>query len=173
MPPAVLAFRDRPFEIAIVERVILDLDGQSFVVRVDGGAARDRPGFEHAVKLEPEIVMQPCGIVFLDHETAAGGPSGRSLAARLQGFLKIALGAVGRKLTLGHAHPSPAVNGIAKATLSLVQEFTRARRGLIFSRSVGAHDETFDGRVFGPPARVRPTTRQTRWCLTLCGSATK
>ena len=66
---AILAVGNSAFEIAVIERVILDLDRQPLVVRIDRGTARHRPGLEDAVELEPEIVMQPRRVVLLDHES--------------------------------------------------------------------------------------------------------
>ncbi|MGY3587190.1 hypothetical protein ACVIF9_005867 [Bradyrhizobium sp. USDA 4350] len=54
---AILVFRNGAFEVAIVERMILDLDRQPLVMRVERGPARHRPGLEDAVKLQPEIIM--------------------------------------------------------------------------------------------------------------------
>ncbi|MHC2386025.1 hypothetical protein ACVIHB_000841 [Bradyrhizobium liaoningense] len=65
---AILPFRNRAFEIAIVERMVFHLDRQPLVVRIEGGSFRHRPGLEHAVEFEPEIVVQAAGVVLLDHE---------------------------------------------------------------------------------------------------------
>ena len=48
--------------------MILDLDREALVVRIERRPARHRPGLEDAVELEPQIVMQPRGGVLLDHE---------------------------------------------------------------------------------------------------------
>ena len=65
---AIFALGDRPFEVAIFQRVVLDLDSEALVVRIERGPPRHRPGFEHAVEFEAEVVMQPRSVVFLDHE---------------------------------------------------------------------------------------------------------
>ena len=65
---AILAFGNRAFEIAIIERMVLDLDRQALVMRIERGPSRHRPGLEHAVEFEPKIVMEPRRIVLLDHE---------------------------------------------------------------------------------------------------------
>ena len=41
--PAILPLRDRTFEVAVIERVILDLNGKSLVLRVERGTAGDSP----------------------------------------------------------------------------------------------------------------------------------
>jgi hypothetical protein len=99
---AVLAFRDRAFEVAVVERVIFDLHGQPFVLRRQGGALRHRPGFEHAVELQAQVVVQPTCRVFLDHETQLLRCLHRQLAAGLGSLREIALATVGGKLAGRH-----------------------------------------------------------------------
>ncbi len=78
---AVLALGDGALEVAVVERVVLDLHGQALVVRVERGAAGHRPGLEHAVEFEPQVVMQPGGVVLLDDEAQRVG--GRDAASPL------------------------------------------------------------------------------------------
>jgi hypothetical protein len=46
-------------EVAIVERMILDLHREPPVVGIERWSLGDRPGLEHAVELKPEVVMQP------------------------------------------------------------------------------------------------------------------
>ena len=70
---AILILRNRAFEIAVVERMVLDLDREPLVMRVERRSSRDGPGFEHAVEFQPEIVVQArCGML-LDHEAALLG----------------------------------------------------------------------------------------------------
>src|SRR5699024_6783264 len=91
---AILAFRDGAFEIAIVERVVLDMNGKAFFGWHEAGAARDRPAFQYAIHLKAQIVMQPARIVFLHHEAflRAGLAAG---SLRLTGAREIALLAIG------------------------------------------------------------------------------
>ena len=65
---AVLAPGDCAFEVAVGQRVILDLDRQPLVVRVQRRAPGHRPRLEHPLPLEPQIEVQPRGGVLLDHE---------------------------------------------------------------------------------------------------------
>ena len=69
-PAAILALRDRALEIAIIQRVILDFDRQPLVVRIERWASRHRPGLEHAVEFEAQIIMKARRVMFLDDETA-------------------------------------------------------------------------------------------------------
>ena len=66
---AVLLFRDHALEVAIGERMILDVDGEPLVRRIEAGALRHRPAFERSVELETEVVMQAAGRVLL-HDKA-------------------------------------------------------------------------------------------------------
>ena len=56
---AVFALRNRPLEVAVVERMVFDLDRQALVGRIERGPARHRPGLEHAVEFQPQVVVQP------------------------------------------------------------------------------------------------------------------
>jgi hypothetical protein len=67
---AVLPLRTRPFEVAIIKRVILDLDGEAFVMWIERWTSGHSPGFEDAIQLQPQIVVQAPSIVLLDDEAA-------------------------------------------------------------------------------------------------------
>jgi len=67
-PAAILALGNGAFEIAIVERVVLDFDRKSLVMRIEGGSARHGPGLEDAIELEAQIVVQAPRFVALDNE---------------------------------------------------------------------------------------------------------
>src|SRR5581483_5992336 len=70
---AILSLWDRPLEVAVFQRVILDLDRQTLVRRVERRSAGDRPGLEHSIELEAQIVVQPAGRVLLHHEPQPRG----------------------------------------------------------------------------------------------------
>ena len=70
---AILALRYRAFEIAIVQRVILDLDSEAFIGGIERGAARYGPGFEDTVQLQAQVVMQSPRSVFLDDKAPPRG----------------------------------------------------------------------------------------------------
>ena len=96
---AILALGDRAFEVAVVERMVLHLDRQALVGRIERRALRHRPGLEDAIVLQAEIVVQPGGRMLLDDEARVLGRPNLGLAARLGGFLEIALGLVGRPVS--------------------------------------------------------------------------
>src|SRR5271169_1858436 len=56
---AIFAFRDGAFERVVFDRMILDVNGETFFVGIEAWPARDGPALHHAVKFEPQIVMQP------------------------------------------------------------------------------------------------------------------
>jgi len=62
--------RNSPFEVAVVERMIFDLDGEALIMQIDRRTLGDGPGFQYAVKFETEIVVQARGGVFLDYRSA-------------------------------------------------------------------------------------------------------
>src|SRR6185503_10607810 len=53
-------------ESAIVQRMVLRLHGEALVGRVEARSLRHGPALEHALELEPEVVMQARGGVALD-----------------------------------------------------------------------------------------------------------
>ena len=57
-----------PFELAVVERVILDVHRQALGLRIERRPLRHRPRQQHAVVLEPEVVVQVAGEMLLHAE---------------------------------------------------------------------------------------------------------
>lgn len=49
-PPAVLAFWDGAFKVAVVQWVIFDFDGEAPVLGIEGRTFGDGSGFEHPFK---------------------------------------------------------------------------------------------------------------------------
>src|SRR5437588_7769842 len=67
-PAAVLAFWNYPFKVFVVDRVIFDFDREMFLAFLPRQTFRQRPGFQNALHLQSEIVMQPARVVFMDHK---------------------------------------------------------------------------------------------------------
>ena len=99
---AILTFRNRAFEVSVVERMILHLDRQSLVLGIDRGSASDRPGLEHAAQLESEVPVQPPGGVFLNDVTQACRTRYTAPTAGFRSLRKIPLRSVGCELSSGH-----------------------------------------------------------------------
>ena len=76
---AVLARGDDTLEVEVLDRVVLDVHTEPPDLRVERRPLRDRPAHEHAVHLEPEVVVQRAGTMPLDHEATVPG---RFLGAR-------------------------------------------------------------------------------------------
>ena len=71
---AVLALRDLALEGGVVERVVLDVDGERALAGLERHALRHRPARERAVALEAEVVVEPPGVVALDDEDRLAVP---------------------------------------------------------------------------------------------------
>src|SRR5688572_19308293 len=56
--PPVLAHGDRAFKLAVLDRVVLDLDGEALVGGVEARTLGHGPALEHAVELEAKVVVQ-------------------------------------------------------------------------------------------------------------------
>ncbi len=92
-----MALRNSAFEVAVVERVIFDLNGEAFVMRIDRWTLGDGPRLQYAVEFEAEIIVKARGGVFLDYEAAEFRWRDGILAAGFGGFAEIALGLIGEK----------------------------------------------------------------------------
>ena len=103
---AVLALRNRAFEVAVVERMIFHLDGQAFVRRIHRRPLGHRPRLEDAVQLQAQIPMQMTRGMLLDHEAPMLRGQHLARAARLLGLGEIPLGPVLLELRrcLFHGH---------------------------------------------------------------------
>ena len=69
---AVLALGNGAFKRGVVQGVVLGLDGQVVLAAGLRDALGQGPGHQHALVLQPEIEVQPAGVVLLDHKGVAG-----------------------------------------------------------------------------------------------------
>jgi hypothetical protein len=111
---AVLALRDLSLEGRVLERVILDVDGQVLLPRLERHALGNGPAGEGAVSLQAEVVVEPARVVPLDDED-------RLLPAllpaeRLRRLLGVALALVLGEL--GFRHPASLPCGRASCASS-------------------------------------------------------
>ena len=90
---AVLALGDLALEARVVERVVLDADGEGPLARLERHALRYGPARKRSVPLEPEVVVQPARVVPL-HDEDRLLPSALLPAERLRCLLRIALALV-------------------------------------------------------------------------------
>src|SRR5207248_3417891 len=98
---AVLPLRDLALEAGIVERVVLDVDGERPLPRLERHALRHGPARERAVALEAEVVVKPPCVVTLDDEDRLLALF-LGLAKRLRGLLRVALAPIFSQLLARH-----------------------------------------------------------------------
>ena len=89
----VLTGRNRPFELHILERVILDVHRQVTLTAAKRNPFRDGPAPQDAVPLEPKVVVEPPRSVSLDDETWLL-TSSRGLPKRLRGLARLPAAAI-------------------------------------------------------------------------------
>src|SRR5690606_1783649 len=91
-PHAVLAHRDRPLEVVVLDRTFLDLHGEAPGRRILARSLRNRPAPHHAFHLQAEVVVQVGSRVLLDDKAQrrAASPPTRA-AGGLGGLLEIPL----------------------------------------------------------------------------------
>ena len=82
---AVLALGDVALELEVLERVVLGVDCEAVLLGVLRDAARERERDERSVVLQPQVPVEPAGVVLLDHEAVA-----------LRGLLSLAAPRLGR-----------------------------------------------------------------------------
>src|SRR5262249_56043233 len=68
---AIFALGDYSLESSIFERVILGAHGKPFLCRIEAWPLGDGPALQHAVMLEPKVVMRAPRHVLLNDETVA------------------------------------------------------------------------------------------------------
>jgi len=94
---AVLALRDRALEAGVVQRMVLDLDGEPPVRRIEARPLRNGPTLEDAAGFQAQIVVQVAGVVFLNdiYAVRARGRCGHPIRpGGLGGYREVALGMV-------------------------------------------------------------------------------
>ena len=89
-PAAVFALGDGALEIAVLERVVLHLDGEAFVAALQRRPFRQRPAAQHPVLLHAQIEMLAPGGMFM-HDIEMTGLHRRSRARRFPAAAEIAL----------------------------------------------------------------------------------
>ena len=108
---AVLLGGDDAFEVEVLDRMVLDVDGHPADGRVEGRALRDGPRHEDAIDLEPEVVVQPGGAVALDHEPP--GRAGDDGRCRFRGLGEVTFAAVFLERHCESCHPLKASRAMA------------------------------------------------------------
>src|SRR5207249_9255307 len=65
---AILALRDLPLERRVLQRMVLHMNGEMLLARLERHALRHRPAEQRPVLLQPEVVVEPPRVVALDDE---------------------------------------------------------------------------------------------------------
>ena len=68
----VLARRDDALEVEVLEGMVLDMDRHPPLIRIEARATRHCPADQHAVDLQPHVVVQARRAMALDDESATG-----------------------------------------------------------------------------------------------------
>ena len=89
---AVLALRNVALEVEILDRMVLGAHREPLLAQREARAAGDGPALEHAVELEPQVVVKPAGGMLLHHELA--GRVSRGLRLRLRRPCEVALAGI-------------------------------------------------------------------------------
>ena len=86
IPGAVLPGGNLSLELAIFKWMILHVDRQPLHARIQRRPLRHRPGLQHAVHFQPQVVMQTRCRMFLNHEHArtCGPFPARGLGSHLE-----------------------------------------------------------------------------------------
>ena len=80
---------DHAVEVHVLDRMVLHLDRQATHAGLLGRPLGDGPALQHAVQLEPEVVVEVAGVVLLDDEARA--PRLGNLTLRLRALLEVPL----------------------------------------------------------------------------------
>ena len=93
---AVFALGNDPLELPVIERMVLDMDGQPLLPRIEARSLRHRPALQDAVELEAKIIVQPPRRMLLDDkgEPGAGFLMRRRGARRLRRLAEIPFASV-------------------------------------------------------------------------------
>ena len=103
VPAPYSPFGISPSKVGVVERVVLDVDGERALAGLERHALRHRPARERAVALEPEVVVEPPGVVALDDEDRlASPPRARATPNGSECARRIALAAILGQVALRH-----------------------------------------------------------------------
>src|SRR5262249_54153032 len=99
---AVLIVGDGAFEVAVVERMILDLDGEPLDRGIDRRALGHGPRLERTIELQAEVVMQARRVVALDDVAQLLRRRDSLVARGFRGPAEVALGTIGREIVPTH-----------------------------------------------------------------------
>ena len=155
-PAAIFALGDDALEVDIFERMVLGLDRQPLVGRVERRALRHGPALQHAADLQPQIVVVGRRVMLVHDEAVACRLDGA--AGRLRRLGKVPLGSVGLQFGHGATLESPGRVDNASGQTARTNEHVIGLRDQSESRSspenwgstfirIGDRDETPNSRT--------------------------
>src|SRR6266581_5658213 len=104
---AIVAFWNHAFEITVIDGMIFGQHGEALLGGVQTGTLRNGPRAEHAFHFEPEIVVQPRGVMLLNDEAVAALLF--YFARRFGGLIELPLPFIFVK-----AHLAPIISGMGR-----------------------------------------------------------
>jgi hypothetical protein len=114
---AVLAVGDATLEVAVLQWMVLGLHRQPLLGRVVAGPLGTGEADQHPVQLQPDVVVEPGGVVLVHHEakwTARGGSDARR--RRFGGDREITLLAIGGEWVRASGHGAAPGNWVRRST---------------------------------------------------------
>src|SRR2546429_542467 len=94
-PGPIAALGNDAFEVGVLDGMVFDVHGQTLLVRAHRGPLGHGPALQHAVDLQPQIVVEPARRVLVDHEPAAAGRAGPAEGLGGRGRFALAPGLLG------------------------------------------------------------------------------
>ena len=146
-PAAIFAGGDNTFEVDVFERMVFGLDRQPLVGRVERGALRNGPAFEHVTDLQPEIVVVGRRVVLVHDESVAGGFD--RAAGRFRRLGEVSLGSVGFQLGHGAKLESPECIDNAPSSVRQNALWFSCRRAALADIGIRARWRPRSGRSAG------------------------
>jgi len=101
----ILSGGNRAFERAVIEGMILHMNGEAPIGGVKTRTSCDGPALEHTIELQPEIVMEPTGGVLLHDEAVARALT--DFGSRLRRLIEMSLALVFRELAGAERRDAP------------------------------------------------------------------
>ena len=94
MACSVVALWDLARELEVLQRVVLDVDGEVILLGVGRDALGHGPGHTDAILLQPEVPVQPPRVVLLDDKARRPGAFLGHPSAGFRSLLEISFGLV-------------------------------------------------------------------------------
>src|SRR5580765_4426319 len=101
---AIVPLGNEPLEVGVLDGMVFDVHGEALLVGTHRRALGHGPALQHAVDLEPQIVVEPARRVLVDDEPVPAGRAGSAEGLRGRGW--IALAPILLEVAASHAGPA-------------------------------------------------------------------